>query len=237
MNITRCHPDCWEIIPYMDSEVTKLSRVSFVKKKHLQKPCAFKRSSSRIISPGTELEPNMSLLFPTPPMGEKNINHIIRNGTYKMLEFFPITPQNINQPGTLVDLSRYVSLQKKPKKFNPPKNKCCSQSTHPEAAKNQSQAATKKHLRGDIGCEDEHFRIKSLYFNDIQYHLPFSTKQRTGFWDNGLRGLNIYRKQKSVPFWGTGLGGEILGGLQVALAKGLHPWTINILNIRSWSFA
>ena len=32
MNITRCHPDCWEIIPYMDSEVTKLSRVSFVKK-------------------------------------------------------------------------------------------------------------------------------------------------------------------------------------------------------------
>ena len=106
---------------------------------------------------------------------------------------------------------------KKPKKFDtPPK----ISANHPEAAKNQSQAATKKHLRGDIGCEDEHFRIKSLYFNDVQYHLPFSTKQRTGFWDDGLQGLE---KSKQASRFGGLLGGEILGGLQVTLAKGLHP--------------
>ena len=41
----------------------------------------------------------------------------------------------------------------------------------------------------------------------------------------GMMGCKAWRFIQAgfVPFWGTGLGGEILGGLQVTLAKGLHP--------------
>ena len=107
---------------------------------------------------------------------------------------------------------------------------------HPEAAKNQSQAATKKHLRGDIGCEDEHFRIKSLYFNDIQYHLPFSTKQRTGFWDDGLQGLEVY-PSRICAVLGDGTWGGNSWGVTSYFGKGFTSRTINMLNTRSWSFA
>ena len=161
-----------------------------------------------------ELEPNMSFYFH--PYGKKT--KIISAGMepIRCWTYFPSSQKY--QPTRYPGRSKQIcTTPKKLKTFDtPPK----ISANHPEAAKNQSQAATKKHLRGDIGCEDEHFRIKSLYFNDIQYHLPFSTKQRTGFWDDGLQGLE---KSKQASCFGGLLGGEILGGLQVTLAKGLHP--------------
>ena len=122
-----------------------------------------------------------------------------------MLDFFPITPKNINQPGTLVDLSRYVSLQKERRNLTPPKISAApSQPTQKQQKNNHKQQQNTcphvHHLKKKapplleviLAARMNIFASKSLYFNE---------------------------------------------GVTSCFGKGFTPWTINILNIRSWSFA